>query len=354
MKITIKNYEAYLLDLIEENISLVDKAELYDFFNKNPEINIDISEFENVKLNSENIKFEKKKLLKKNKAIHIENISEIDRLSIAFLENDINNNEVDSLEKLLKKQQEKQFNFNIIQQTKLKIDKNVVFKNKKSLKKKTKIYKYIYKTVYAVAAILILFIGFKFVFNQTITIKNNTKKIASINNNFKIRKLKTTKDIKPIHRNLKNNIIPKIIEKNGNKDVEGIINTNKNEVVIPRYSSIIIEKIDIINNIKTDTFIYQQNIIDIENTISYQINDDYDDYQINERKISKMIKQTFRKINIDNYKKKFFASVIIKFKKYIKTKFHIKQTVTEDDRIIIAFKAGNYKYYINRPNSKKR
>ena len=49
-----------------------------------------------------------------------------------------------------------------------------------------------------------------------------------------------------------------------------------------------------------------------------------------------------------------FASVINKFKKYIKRKFHIKQTVTEGNRKVIAFKAGNYKYYINRPNSKKK
>ena len=195
MKITIKNYEAYMLDLIEGNISLIDKENLLDFLKQNPELNIDISEFDDVKLIAENKIYENKNSLKKDEKIHIDTISEIDRLSIAFLENDITLKESDSLEVLLKKQPKKQFDFSIIQQTKLKAEKNIEFKHKDKLKKKLVIQKYIRRITYLAAAILILFIGFKSVFEQFNIVNTSTYKIAYVQNDIKIREQKIIKKV---------------------------------------------------------------------------------------------------------------------------------------------------------------
>ena len=338
MKITIKNYEAYMLDLIEGNISLIDKENLFDFLKQNPELNIDITEFDDVKLIAENKIYENKNSLKKDEKIHIDTISEIDRLSIAFLENDITLKESDSLEVLLKKQPKKQFDFSIIQQTKLKAEKNIEFKHKDKLKKKLVIQKYIRRITYLAAAILILFIGFKSVFEQFNIVNTSTYKIAYVQNDIKIREQKIIKKV--TFNNIKEN-------KKHTIDLIDTINT------IAPNSNIINEQIAFVSNIKANSVIYEQNKIEnlIVNNSNYSNNIDYD---INEKEIEKRIEQVLGKKSVINYEKQMFASVINKFKKYIKRKFHIKQTVTEGNRKVIAFKAGNYKYYINRPNSKKK
>jgi len=340
MNINIENYEAYMLDLIEGNISSVDKAKLYEFLDKNSELHIDISEFEDVKLTAENKSYKNKNSLKKDASIHIQSVSEINRLSIAYLENDITRSESAILENLLKKQPKKQFDFDIIQQTKLQVEKNIKFKHKSKLKKKIVLQKYVLKIAYSIAAILILFIGFSFIFNQTTIVKTSINKIAYIGKDIKIRELK------------KNKMISVFKSKNYTKTFIKVID---NDFVIEIDTNRVEEQIAFLNNIKTEEVFYKQNSINLDNLTKNRINYSNNiDYSINEKEISKKLKQLLNNNNLKNYKEITFESVVNNFKKLIKKKFHIKKTITDDNRKIIAFKAGNREYYISRANSKKR
>ena len=57
-KITLNNYEAYLLDYFEGNLGLDDLALLKTFINQHPELAIDLNDEKLPSLNTENLNFE--------------------------------------------------------------------------------------------------------------------------------------------------------------------------------------------------------------------------------------------------------------------------------------------------------
>ena len=64
-KINIENYEAFLLDYMEGNISTEDLVALQIFAAQHPHLNIDLNDMELVELNSDAVSFEGKNNLKK-------------------------------------------------------------------------------------------------------------------------------------------------------------------------------------------------------------------------------------------------------------------------------------------------
>ncbi len=159
-KISKHNYEIFILDFIEGNLSEERASELMLFLEKNPDLKKEAEGIENIRLNPENnIVFEKKDaLLKKTKAEAYE-ISEFDYLCVADLEKDITDEE----KKLLKKQLHKDKNNNtykVFRNTLLQADRGILFPNKNRLKKQYSIRFTLINTI-AAAAVIALFLVFR-------------------------------------------------------------------------------------------------------------------------------------------------------------------------------------------------
>jgi len=134
MKINRHNYEEFLLDFIEGNLSVHEVETVQSFLDKNSDIKAETEDLLSLKLDNEDTKFENKKLLKKDPEIDIEGISKFERLSVAFLENDITNEENLMLDEMLKQSEKKQHEHQLIQQSKLTADEKIDFQNKSKLK----------------------------------------------------------------------------------------------------------------------------------------------------------------------------------------------------------------------------
>jgi len=336
MNITRENYEAYMLDLIEGNISSINKAELYKFLDRNPELKAELNNFEDVKLVAENRKYKNKNSLKKDASIHIESISEIDRLSIAYLENDITKSESANLEELLKTRPEKQFDFDIIQQTKLKVDNNIKYNNKSKLKKRIILQKQVIRIAYSIAAILILYIGFSSVFYQANLIKTNNNKIVYIKNNIKIREFKFEENI--------------IVKQTTSKTIK----TNKidNKTIIEKTEYRNKEQIAFLDNINADkVLLNNSNLFNIEKLTKLNTNytnNSITSSEVNKDDFTKKIQQLLYENSFEKTKKTLFAAISTNIKKFLKKKFHIRKIETSDNRKIIAFE-----YYINKSKKKR-
>ena len=163
-KINISNYEAYLLDFMEGNLSGADISLLKEFVLLHPELEINLEDTELVTLESETISLGSKENLKKAA------FSFSDEQLVAYIENKLAPKEKEKLEiasisdHLLAKE------LRLYKSTILQSDTSIVFENKESLKKQNKVI-FFNTRVYAAAAALLLVFGLWFVLRN---IDNNT------------------------------------------------------------------------------------------------------------------------------------------------------------------------------------
>jgi len=134
MKINRHNYEEYLLDFIEGNLTEEEAIAVNSFLDKNPDIKAEAEQLLDCNLNQEHYHFKNKALLKKDLSIDIEGITKFEQLSIAFLENDITSEEQLQLDEMLKKSEAKQYEHQVLQNTRLNADLAVIFPYKSRLK----------------------------------------------------------------------------------------------------------------------------------------------------------------------------------------------------------------------------
>jgi hypothetical protein len=129
-EITLHNYEAFLLDYMERNLSEEGAAALKTFAILHPELNIQLDE-EPVFLEKEHNTFE----IKSNvKALHT------DELAIGYVENILSGTELQKAENLLKTNLPFQHDVALYQKTIAQSDTFVVFENKQTLKREPKIF----------------------------------------------------------------------------------------------------------------------------------------------------------------------------------------------------------------------
>tara|TARA_R110001592_G_scaffold176016_1_gene415444 strand:+ start:114 stop:1148 length:1035 start_codon:yes stop_codon:yes gene_type:complete len=140
------NYEAFLLDYMEQNLSADMVAELMLFFEQNPELKHELEELDDMVLPSEAIVFDGKDELKKDV---------LENLMIAEIEGLNTSTESNELEEAIKEDRENEKAFLLYQKAILK-PVAVVFENKESLKRERKIIPLYWWTTSA-AAILIAF-----------------------------------------------------------------------------------------------------------------------------------------------------------------------------------------------------
>ncbi len=184
--ITKNNYEAFLLDYVEGNLSPEHTAELMLFFENNPELKEDLGEFDLLTLDVPETNLKNKEVLK----IDENRITALtfDDYAIAEIEGLNSNEKSEEFAVFLKGNPKYQAEFETYQKTKL-VASTIVFDDKPALKREQKVIPLYWWVTSAAAVILALFLlnGINWNDEETIPIiaseiKNNSVKEESLNN----------------------------------------------------------------------------------------------------------------------------------------------------------------------------
>ena len=172
-KIDIHNYEAYLLDYSEGNLTGELQVELELFLIQHPELEINLDELSLVSLENEAASFSNKNSLKKSEA---DLVSETQ--FIGYIENHLPENERLALEKSCAINPSLAKELTLYNHTIAKADETIVFENKQSLKRKPKVIWFNFSaTHYAAAACIVFLIGLFILWPKT-SIDSETSTIA--------------------------------------------------------------------------------------------------------------------------------------------------------------------------------
>jgi hypothetical protein len=128
-KITLHNYEAFLLDYMEGNLSAEDTAALKTFALLHPELDVQLDD-EPVFLEKESSSYEAKSNVK---ALHT------DEMAIAYVENTLTGAELQKAESLLKNNLPFQHDVALYKKTIAQPDTAIVFEHKQTLKREPKV-----------------------------------------------------------------------------------------------------------------------------------------------------------------------------------------------------------------------
>lgn len=173
--ITLENYEAYLLDYMEGNLSKQDVALLQQFVVLHPELNIDLSELELVELDVTNETFENKNNLKKEIAPLV-----TDEDFVNYIENNLSAAEKNKIDTLASQHPSVKRDLNLFQKTILQPELNIVFENKSDLKKESKVIWLFSRQTLSMAAALLLLVTFVFMFRFFNVENNNGQELSEV------------------------------------------------------------------------------------------------------------------------------------------------------------------------------
>lgn len=192
IRINIHNYEAYLLDFSEGNLSDEYQLELELFLIQNPQINIDLCELSFVKLENDPINFSNKNSLKKTES-HLVSENQF----IGYIENQLLIDERLMVEKscaanpiLLKE-------LGLYKKTIVTEDKSVIYLNKGELKRKPKIIWFNFSATQFAAAASVIFLFGLFIFWSKMETATGNSSFAN----------KIIKESLPTKKSIANNII---------------------------------------------------------------------------------------------------------------------------------------------------
>lgn len=132
MNINRNNYESFFLDYFDGSLNSEQVEQLFVFLSNNNDLKIEFDDFESIRLCDEKIPFPDKKSLKKQL---ISSIDDFNEYCIDKIEGNISADKEKLFDDYLKKNLEKQKEYNIFKQTKLYPDLSVAFDNKQELKK---------------------------------------------------------------------------------------------------------------------------------------------------------------------------------------------------------------------------
>jgi hypothetical protein len=267
-KITIHNYEAYVLDYLDDKLDNEMLIEMKDFLNHHPDIKENIEGLEYISIKQENIFFpDKMKLLKNEESQNI-GIGYFDYLCISDIENDIHKEEKKELNNLLKNDPSLIEIWMKYARTKLKPDENIIFPRKHRIRR---IY---YPSIFSIssslaAAVILLFIGIFYfnslkeypktgISNSNIVIDYNTNK--SVKRNLYINESEVYKNMTLSHSQKKdhndidylafNDTVPPEIE-NYNKESNIPVPELKTEACIFAFNEVF--KVNSLNNMSLNT-----------------------------------------------------------------------------------------------------
>jgi hypothetical protein len=176
-QINIHNYEAYLLDFSEGNLTNELQVELELFLIQHPEIDINLSELSLIAIDEEAITYSNKSSLKKTEG---DLISETQ--FIAYIENQLPENEKLELENSCSVNPSLSKELALFKKTIAVADSSIIYENKNELKRKPKVIWFDFSVIrYAAAACVLFLIGVFFLWpsenttHTTIASQENTK-----------------------------------------------------------------------------------------------------------------------------------------------------------------------------------
>lgn len=189
MEINRNNYEAYFIDYLEGTLDERLVNHFLEFIKLNPDLKEELDLFESVSVMPENISFQKKDTLYKEK---YDSEKEFNNTAVASVEGDISTQEKLEFELYLAKHPEKRKELALFAQTKLVADQSISFNNKNKLYRKSRRKIVLYWSA-RVAAILILAFAVFTLFDKTsnkIPVENQFAEVK--NNGDKQESVKTT------------------------------------------------------------------------------------------------------------------------------------------------------------------
>lgn len=154
-KISRDNYEAYLLDFAEGNLSEEMQVELELFLIQHPDYNINLSEVSLLNIEASDVSFYNKHQLKKSNSDLVS-----DSQFVAYIENQLDEKERQAVEASCLKNKELEKELRLYQNTKTVADTNIVYPNKNALKRHNKVIWFNFSsTQYSIAASVALLLA---------------------------------------------------------------------------------------------------------------------------------------------------------------------------------------------------
>jgi predicted transcriptional regulator len=264
-KIDIHNYEAYLLDFSEGNLSDEYQMELELFLIQHPELNCDLSELSLVALENESVSFSDKNSLKKSIT---DLVSETQ--FIGYIENQLSIDEKLNIEKSCAANPSLAKELKLYNSTIVKAESLIVYENKESLKRKSRIIWFNFSaTKFAAAASVLFLIGLFIFWTKTETTISNlpladktNKQISTtknfIDNNSINHKNTTTKTSNAKNKNLL--VAYKPVISNSQPALEKLTVTSQNKNIASIFKDsidILVKNNSVIENTKEEILIAQ-------------------------------------------------------------------------------------------------
>ena len=168
MIFTRENYEYFVVDYLEGNLSARDMIDFKSFLNLNPDLNNKITSFNELTLSPADKQFHDKKSLKKTNSDLLKRIPQNEFNCISYLENDLNSEESHNFEDQLIKNPDLQELLKTFEKSILK-PVTVHYTQKKQLKKPVALfYRRLLWIPYAAASVIFILFLMKTVFFRTV------------------------------------------------------------------------------------------------------------------------------------------------------------------------------------------
>lgn len=161
MKISLHNYEAYLLDYLEGNLNQVRSRQLKDFLEKHPELKDELESFETQPIAADEVRFKNaEKLFRTYSDIDIINEKNFEEHCIAYYEGELNEAGKRKLEKFTEESSTRKALFQLHEQIHFSPNENIKYSGRKELIRpvQRKIYFWIYVSSGVAAALVLLLI----------------------------------------------------------------------------------------------------------------------------------------------------------------------------------------------------
>jgi len=217
-KINLNNYEAFMIDYLEGNLSAEDSSALKDFAVLHPELELNFDE-ELITLEKENISFYEKENLK---------VDFKEEFVIGFMENILNEREKEYANGLAKNNNPFKHELNLYKKTIVRPDEDIIYENKAALKRKAKLIVFNKAIVFRIAAGILLLVGVWFL--MTLLFVNQRNIVPELAAKRAIKAPKDVKEIKSVKQPKVNSIEKKYltipIPKNNNATQNAVISHN--------------------------------------------------------------------------------------------------------------------------------
>lgn len=165
-KITLLNYEEFMVDYLDGNLAEPQLSELLHFLELHPHLKVELDELSSMQLQlNDDLVFENKASLYKHENSITGSVHD-DKL-IALLENDLPKTEASDLLSQIQNNAELALSWNLYSKTKLKPDLAVVFPEKKMLKRRGAAVYTLQNSLYVAAAGVALFFSLQFLYKQS-------------------------------------------------------------------------------------------------------------------------------------------------------------------------------------------